>query len=135
MTSEAMQQPSGEASREGKREARTGSSEESTQQSALHDYMNSAVEQTGKMLKAMGEKVRVLADSVRDEAGAKRRVRRVAERVAQRLESSGEYLATGSSERVGDQISNMVRQYPLRSVGACLMIGWLVGTAARRREM
>jgi hypothetical protein len=36
---------------------------------ALQDYMNSAVEQTGKILKTMGQRVRSFADSVREEPG------------------------------------------------------------------
>jgi ElaB/YqjD/DUF883 family membrane-anchored ribosome-binding protein len=95
--------------------------------------MNSAVEQTGKILKTMGQRVRSFADSVRDEPGTKHRVRRTAERVARRLESSAEYLSAGDVDAVRREASNIVQRYPLRTIGVCLAIGWVVGAAVRRR--
>jgi len=133
MTSEAMRQTSGELDTATGQESKVSTGEETTQHSALHDYMNSAVEQTGKILKAMGEKVRVLAESARDEPGPRRRARQVAERVARRLESSGQYLQTSGSDQVGDRLAGVVQRYPLRSVGACLALGWILGSATRRR--
>ena len=56
---------------------------------ALQDYMNSAVDQTGKILKTMGQRVRSFADSVREEPGTQHHFRATAERVARKLESSG----------------------------------------------
>jgi hypothetical protein len=100
---------------------------------SLQEYMNSAVEQTGKILKTMSQKVRSLAESVRDEPGTKSRVRRTAERVAQRLESSAHYLEGNDAPAVQRELASVVQRYPLRTVGVCLGVGLLVGSAMRRR--
>ena len=100
---------------------------------ALQDYMNSAVDQTGKILKTMGQRVRSFADSVREEPGTQHHVRATAERVARKLESSAEYLAAGNVEAVRREALNIVQRYPLRTVGMCFAIGWVVGAATRRR--
>jgi len=134
MTDTSAQQSFGSESQE----QQAGRGFESGQQppphaTALQDYMNSAVEQTGKILKTMGQRVRSFADSVREEPGTKHRVRATAERVARKLESSADYLAAGDVEAVRREALNVVQRYPLRTVGVCLAIGWVVGAATRRR--
>jgi len=98
-----------------------------------HRYVNSAVEQTGKLLRNLSQKVRSVADSLREEQGPPQRVGRTVERVAKKLESSADYLAGTSSMEIRDDVESVIRRYPIRSLGVFFGVGLLLGTALRRR--
>lgn len=96
-------------------------------------YMSSAVEQTGKMLHTLSQKVRAVAESLREETGPRQRVRRTVERVANKLESSADYLQGTDTGAIASDVSGVVRRYPLRTLGVCLGVGIVLGAALRRR--
>jgi ElaB/YqjD/DUF883 family membrane-anchored ribosome-binding protein len=96
-------------------------------------YMSSAVEQTGKMLHNLSQKIRALAESLREESGPHQRVRRTVERVANKLESSADYLQGADTGAIASDMSGAVRRYPLRTLGICLGVGIVLGAALRRR--
>jgi ElaB/YqjD/DUF883 family membrane-anchored ribosome-binding protein len=96
-------------------------------------YVNSAVEQTGKLLRNLSQRVRSVADSLREEQGPPQRVGRTVERVAKKLESSADYLAGTSSTEIRDDVESVIRRYPVRSLGVFFGVGLLLGTALRRR--
>lgn len=95
--------------------------------------MSSAVEQTGKMLHTLSQKVRAVAESLREETGPRQRVRRTVERVANKLESSADYLQGTDTGAIASDMSGVVRRYPLRTLGVCLGVGIVLGAALRRR--
>lgn len=100
---------------------------------ARHAYVTSAVEQTGKLLRTLSQKVRSVADSLREQQGPSQRVGKTVERVARKLESSADYLTgTPASELRGD-VSSVVQRYPVRSLGVCFGLGLVIGSVLRRR--
>jgi ElaB/YqjD/DUF883 family membrane-anchored ribosome-binding protein len=96
-------------------------------------YVNSAVEQTGKLLRTLSQRVRSVAESLREEQGPQQRVGRTVERMAKKLESSADYLSGASSTELRDDVASIVKRYPLRSLGVLFGVGLLLGTALRRR--
>jgi ElaB/YqjD/DUF883 family membrane-anchored ribosome-binding protein len=55
------------------------------------------------------------------------------EKVANKLESSADYLSRGNPSALGEEISGVVKRYPMRTVGICLGVGLLIGAVMRRR--
>lgn len=106
---------------------------EARKEGGRHTYVNSAVEQTGRVLRTLSQKVRSVADSLREEQGAPMRVGRTVERVARKLESSADYLTGASTSEIRGDLSSMVRRNPVRTVGAVFAVGLLLGTVLRRR--
>lgn len=106
---------------------------EPRREEARQTYVNSAVEQTGKLLRNLSQKVRTVAESLREEQGPQQRVGRTVERVAKKLESSADYLSGTSSTEIRDDMAGMIRRYPIRSLGVFFGVGILLGTALRRR--
>jgi len=96
-------------------------------------YVNSAVEHTGTLLRNLSEKVRSVAESLREEQGPQKRVGRTVERVAKKLESSADYLSGTSSTEIRDDMAGVIKRYPIRSLGLFFGVGLLLGTALRRR--
>lgn len=106
---------------------------ESRREGGRQKYVNSAVEQTGRVLRTLSQKVRSVADSLREEQGAPRGVGRTVERVARKLETSADYLSGATTSEIRGDLSGMVRRNPIRTVGAVFAVGLLLGTALRRR--
>jgi ElaB/YqjD/DUF883 family membrane-anchored ribosome-binding protein len=106
---------------------------EARKEGGRHAYVNSAVEQTGRVLRTLSQKVRSVADSLREEQGAPMRVGRTVERVARKLESSADYLSGATTSEIRGDLSSIVRRNPVRTVGAVFAVGLLLGTVLRRR--
>lgn len=106
---------------------------EARREGGRQKYVNSAVEQTGRVLRTLSQKVRSVADSLREEQGAPMHVGKTVERVARKLESSADYLSGASTSEIRGDLSNMVRRNPVRTVGAVFAVGLLLGTVLRRR--
>ena len=96
-------------------------------------YVNSAVEQTGKILRNLSQRVRTVAESLREEQGPQQRVGRTVEKVARKLETSADYLSGTSTTELRDDMTGVIKRYPLRSLGVIFGVGLLLGTAFRRR--
>ncbi len=106
---------------------------ESRREEGRQRYVHSAVEQTSKLLRNLSQRVRSVAESLREEQGPQRRVGRTVERVANKLESSADYLSGTSTTELRNDVASVVKRYPLRSVGVLFGVGLLLGTAIRRR--
>ncbi|MEN9845039.1 MAG: hypothetical protein RIS36_186 [Pseudomonadota bacterium] len=100
---------------------------------ARQTYVNSAVEQTGKLLRNLSQKVRAAAESLREEQGPQQRVGRTVERVAKKLETSADYLSGTSSTEIREDMRSVVRRYPIRSLGVLFGVGLVLGAGLRRR--
>ncbi len=96
-------------------------------------YGKAAMDRTGKLLRTLGQKVRTVADSLRQEQGVSKRVGKSVERVARRLESSAEYLSGATSREARNDVRSMIQRYPMRSLGVLFGVGLLLGAALRRR--
>lgn len=100
---------------------------------ARQTHVNSAVEQTGKLLRSLSQKVRAAAESLREEHGPQQRVGRTVERVAKKLETSADYLSGTSSTEIREDMRSVVRRYPIRSLGVLFGVGLVLGAGLRRR--
>ena len=96
-------------------------------------YAKAAMERAGKLLRTLSQKVRTVADSLRQEQGVSKRVGKSVERVARRLESSAEYLSGVTSREARNDVRSMIQRYPMRSLGVLFGVGLLLGAALRRR--
>ncbi len=96
-------------------------------------YGKAAMERTGKLLRTLSQKVRTVADSLRQEQGVSKRVGKSVERVARRLESSAEYLSGVTSREARNDVRSVIQRYPMRSLGVLFGVGLLLGAALRRR--
>jgi len=108
-------------------------SAEARKEGERNTYVNSAVEQTGRILRTLSQKVRAVAESLREEQGAPMRVGKTVERVARKLESSADYLSGTTSTEMRGDVSTFVKRHPIRTVGAVFAVGLLLGSALRRR--
>lgn len=96
-------------------------------------YVHSAVEQASKILKTLSQKARSVAESLREEQGPAQRVGKTVEQVAQKLESSADYLSGTTTTEIKTDLSSVLKRYPLKTLGACFGVGLLLGCAFRRR--
>jgi ElaB/YqjD/DUF883 family membrane-anchored ribosome-binding protein len=96
-------------------------------------YGRTAMEQTGKLLRSLSQKVRSVAESLREEEGVSQQVGKSVERVARRLESSADYLSGATSREIQSDVRGIVQRYPMRSLGVLFGVGLLLGAALRRR--
>lgn len=96
-------------------------------------YGKVAMEQTGKVLRTLSQKVMSVAESLQEERGVSQRVGKTVERVARRLESSAEYLSGATSREARNDVRSVIQRYPMRSLGVFFGIGLLLGAALRRR--
>jgi ElaB/YqjD/DUF883 family membrane-anchored ribosome-binding protein len=108
-------------------------SAEQRREEGRQTYVNSAVEQAGKILRNLSQRVRSVAESLREEQGPQRRVGRTVEQMARKLESSADYLSGSSTTELRDEMTGVIKRYPLRSLGVIFGVGLLLGTAFRRR--
>lgn len=122
-----------EVSQSSQAEAQARSEEEVAPEGDRQAYAKTAMEQTGKVLRTLSHKVRSVADSLREEHGLAQGVGKTVEKVAQKLETSADYLTGTTSREARSDVRGLIQRYPLRSLGVIFGVGLLLGTALRRR--
>src|SRR5262245_19404720 len=88
--------------------------------------------QTSQPLSAMGEKIDALAEAIRDTALPEGPIGTAATAVAERLDAVGSYLHKADVERMVDDVSSVIRRYPIPSLLIGVGIGYLLARATRR---
>jgi hypothetical protein len=96
----------------------------------MNEASNSS--QTSQPLSAMGEKIDALADAIRRTAPQEGIIGMAATGVVEKLDAAGSYLHTTDFDRMVDDVSTVIRRYPLPSVLIGLGIGCLLARATRR---
>jgi hypothetical protein len=96
------------------------------------EYASRAADRTDDALASAGEGMRSLAGTLRERAPHEGMLGSAASSVAAGLERGGEYLQEHGLADIGDDLTNLVRQYPVASLLTVFGIGFLMGSALRR---
>jgi uncharacterized protein YjbJ (UPF0337 family) len=83
-------------------------------------------------ISAVGEKIGSLADVIREKAPHEGAVGTAATTVAEKLDVAGSYLQEKDLNHVLNDVSNMIRRYPVPSLLVGLGIGYLLARSTRR---
>jgi hypothetical protein len=95
------------------------------------EYASKAGEKAEDALHSVGHGMSTLAGTIRQNApgGA---LGSAAGTVAEQLESGGRYLREHDLGDIGEELTNVIRRYPIPSLLCVFGIGFLVGGALRR---
>jgi hypothetical protein len=96
----------------------------------MNEASNSS--QTSQPRSAMGEKIDALADAIRKRAPQEGPMGTAATAVAEKLDAAGSYLHMTDVDRMVDDVSTVIRRYPIPSLLIGLGIGYLLARATRR---
>jgi len=83
-------------------------------------------------LSTVGQKMSHLAGTIRENAPREGMLSNAASSVAQNLQSGGRYLQEHGLDDMGQDVTHLVRQYPLQSLLMSFGIGCLLGMTFRR---
>jgi len=93
-----------------------------------------ASEKTKQGMNVVGNKMTSLAGSIRESAPTEGRMGTAASKVADSLESSGQYLKEHGFGDIADDVSNVIRKYPMQSLFIGVGVGVLLGSAIFRKD-
>jgi hypothetical protein len=96
----------------------------------MNEASNSS--QASQPLSAMGEKIDARADAIRETAPQEGLIGTAATGVAEKLDAAGSYLRMTDFDRMADDVSTVIRRYPIPSLLIGLGIGYLLARATRR---
>jgi hypothetical protein len=80
----------------------------------------------------VGEKLGVLAGTLRETAPQAGALRAAASAVADRLETAGSYLQENDFGKMADNMASLIRRYPVQSVLLGLGMGYWLGRGRGR---
>ncbi len=95
---------------------------------------DAASEKTKQGMKVSGDKMTSLAGSIRESAPSRGRMRKAANKVADSLESSGQYLKGHGLGDIADDMAELIRKYPMQSLFVGLGAGVVLGSAIFRKD-
>jgi ElaB/YqjD/DUF883 family membrane-anchored ribosome-binding protein len=78
-------------------------------------------------LQSMAEGIGSAAERIREKAPQEGRAGRVAERVAQTLENGSRYLSEHDVPEIADDVTQLVKRYPMQTMWVGLGVGFLLG--------
>lgn len=93
-----------------------------------------ASEKTKQGFNVVGEKMTSLAGSIRESVRSEGRMGTAANKVADSLESGGQYLKEHGPGDIADDMSELIRKHPMQSVWIGVGIGVLLGSAIFRKH-
>jgi hypothetical protein len=96
------------------------------------EYASRAGDKAEQTIHNVGEGMSHLAGSIRQNAPQGGMLGSAAGTVAERLDASGRYLREHDLGDIGEELSGMVRRYPIPALLCVFGIGFLVGGALRR---
>lgn len=98
------------------------------------DKTAEGVSETGaaQPIAAVGERIGSLADTIRDKVPNEGRVGTAATAVAEKLDVAGSYLQEKDFNHVLNDVSSMIRRYPVPSLLVGLGVGYLLARSVRR---
>ena len=91
-------------------------------------------EKTDEALGNVGERMSSLAGTLRERAPKEGRVGDALDAVADRLESSGQYLSEHGISDIAQDVTSLVKRYPMQSLWIGLGVGFLVGNLASSKR-
>lgn len=96
------------------------------------DLASQAGERAEGTLSSVGEGMASLAGTIRERAPHEGVVGSTAGAVAEGLETGGRYLQEHGFSDMAEDLSSLVRTYPMASIGIVFGLGWLFGMSCRR---
>jgi len=99
---------------------------------AARDFAGNAGERTDDAIASVGQGMSSLAGTLREKAPREGMMGTAAGTVAEKLEAGGRYLQQHGVGEIGDDLGNVIRQYPIPSLLAVFGVGFLLGSALRR---
>lgn len=93
---------------------------------------STATHMTTQPISAVGETIGSLAGAIREKAPHEGPVGTAATAVAEKLDAAGSYLQTRDFDHMVDDLSGMIRRYPIPSLLIGLGIGYLLAKSTRR---
>ena len=92
------------------------------------EFGATAMRKANEVAPVIGDKIKSLANGIREKAPREGSVGTTATKVADGLESAGDYLQEKRFEHLGEDFWGLVRRYPLRSLLIALGLWfWLAG--------
>jgi ElaB/YqjD/DUF883 family membrane-anchored ribosome-binding protein len=91
-----------------------------------------AMDKTNDGITAVGQRISALGSTVRQAAPKNGMIGSAASTVAKELEAGGHYLEGHGLKDMGNDLTSVVRHYPIQSVLAGFAIGCLLGMAISR---
>jgi hypothetical protein len=119
----------GQAFQEAKGAVKEGASNLGQQ---AREVASKAGDKTEDALHSVGQGMSSLAGSIRHSAPQGGMLGSAAGTVAEQLDAGGRYLREHDLGDIGEDLSNVVRRYPIPSLLAVFGIGFLLGGALRR---
>jgi hypothetical protein len=99
---------------------------------AAREFAGEAGERTDDAIASVGQGMSSLAGSLREKAPREGMMGTAAGTVADKLEAGGRYLQQHGVSEIGDDLGNLIRQYPIPSLLAVFGVGFLLGSVLRR---
>ena len=97
------------------------------------DFASNAADRAGEAVGAVGQRMSALAGTLRESAPREGALGTAAAAVADGLEAGGQYLGQHDLGEMADEVTALVRRYPLQSVAVGVGVGCLLGLAQTRR--
>jgi len=94
---------------------------------------SAAVHKTNEGIAAVGHQMTALGESVRHGVSPRGALGPTATAVADNLQAGGRYLEGHGLQEMGQDVTTLIRQYPVQSVLAGFGLGCLLGMAWHRR--
>ena len=104
-----------------------------TMSAKAREFGATATQKANQAAPVIGEKMKSLANVIREKAPREGSVGTTATKVAAGLESASDYLQEKKFDHLGEDFRGLVRRYPLRSLLIGLGLGFLL--AGRNRKM
>ncbi len=101
--------------------------------SEASDRAHELREKGDKGVNSLGVKMSDFADTIRDNAPSEGPIGSAAGAVADRIESSGEYLSEHGLGDIAEDFNKVVRRYPVHAMWMGLGLGVLLGSAFSRK--
>lgn len=96
------------------------------------EFASNVGEKAESATHSLGSEMKTLAGTIRGNAPAGGVLGAAAAQVAGCMETSGTYLEQNDFSRMADDLTGLVRRYPVQAICAGLAIGFLVGRSTRR---
>lgn len=93
---------------------------------------SAAAEKVGGAAKTVGEKMSSWAGTLRDSAPQEGTMGSAAKTVANQLESAGSYLQDKNFDNMAQDVTTLIRRYPMQSLLVGLGIGYLISRRSAR---
>jgi ElaB/YqjD/DUF883 family membrane-anchored ribosome-binding protein len=94
---------------------------------------STALDKTNEGIAGLGHQMSALAGTVRQAASSEGRIGSAATTLADNLDAGGQYLEQNRLQDMGQDLTKLVRDYPVQAILIGFGLGCLIGTLLKRR--